>query len=236
MNQLTIKPIAYIKTDFPEKFGVPRQSGRVNALTAKIFFNSEYQNPDAIRGIEGFSHLWLIFGFSLCDNSKWSPTVRPPRLGGNEKIGVFSSRAPYRPNGLGLSSVKLLRVEKTISDGNVLVVSGADLVDSTPIYDIKPYIPYTDCHHDATGGFADEHKHYKLDVSFPNELLLLIDQDKRQALIDCLKEDPRPSYQNDDREYGMKFDKFNVKFKVEDNILTVFDVEVEKIIKGYKKN
>lgn len=236
MDELYIKPIAYIKTDFPEKFGVPRQSGRVNSLTGKIIFNNEYQNPDAIRGIDGFSHLWLIFGFSLCDNKEWSPTVRPPRLGGNEKIGVFASRAPYRPNGLGLSSVKLLGVDKTENNGYILIVSGADLVDGTPIYDIKPYLPFTDCHTDAIGGYADKHKDYRLNLLFPEELLNLVDEDKKNALCDCLREDPRPSYQNDDREYGMKFDKYNVKFKVKDDVVTVFAVEVLNYEQGYKKN
>jgi tRNA-Thr(GGU) m(6)t(6)A37 methyltransferase TsaA len=221
MNKISIEPVAYIKTDFPEKFGVPRQSGRVHSLTAKIVFVDKYNTPDAIRGIEGFSHLWLIFGFSLCDNTTFSPTVRPPRLGGNTKIGVFASRAPFRPNGLGLSSVKLV----SVNNDNSLTVSGADLVDGTPIYDIKPYLPFTDSHVDAVGGYADEHKDYHLQVNFPSELLSLIPKDKQTALIDCLKEDPRPSYQNDDREYGMKFSEFNVKFIVSKGILTVTAVE-----------
>ena len=221
MNELSIKPIAYIKTDFPEKFGVPRQSGRVNSLTAKIIFVDTYNDPDAIRGIKGFSHLWLIFGFSLCDNSSWSPTVRPPRLGGNAKIGVFASRSPFRPNGLGLSSVKLL----SVSENNELIVSGADLVDGTPIYDVKPYLPFSDCHPDAVGGFADQHVNHKLEVVFPDQLLNLLPEDKRQALIDCLKDDPRPSYQNDGREYGMKFNCFNVRFTVNEQVLNVNSVE-----------
>lgn len=220
MDKHIIKPIAYIKTDFPEKFGVPRQSGKVNSLTAKIIFVNSFKNQDALRGLEGFSHLWLIFGFSLCDNSKWSPTVRPPRLGGNTKIGVFASRSPFRPNGLGLSSVKLIEINNT-----ELIVSGADLVDGTPIYDIKPYLPFSDCHPDAKCGYAEEHVDYKLEVVFPINLLKIIPSDKQQALIDCLKEDPRPSYQNDNREYGMKFSSFNVKFTVKENILTVIEVK-----------
>lgn len=221
MKEISIKPVAFIKTDFPEKFGVPRQSGRVNTLTAKIVFTEKFNDRDAIRGIEGFSHIWLIFGFSLCDNSKWSPTVRPPRLGGNTKMGVFASRSPFRPNGLGLSSVKLLGV----SENNELIVSGADLVDGTPIYDVKPYLPFSDCHTDAIGGFADEHVDDRLEVLFPENLLNVLPEDKRQALIDCLKEDPRPSYQNDEREYGMKFSSFNVRFTVKDGVLTVNSVE-----------
>ena len=221
MNEINVTPIAYIKTDFPEKFGVPRQSGRVSTLTAKIAFTGKYNTADAIRGIEDFSHLWLIFGFSLCDNSNWSPTVRPPRLGGNVKKGVFASRSPFRPNGLGLSSVKLL----SVTENNELIVSGADLVDGTPIYDIKPYLPFSDCHVDAVGGYADEHLEHALEVVFPFDLLSVIPKEKQGALIDCLKEDPRPSYQNDDREYGMKFNKYNVKFTVKDNVLTVNSVE-----------
>lgn len=221
MNQLTIEPIAYIKTDFLEKFGVPRQSGRVQSLTAKIIFTEKYNDKSAIRGIEGFSHIWLIFGFSLCTDYTWSPTVRPPRLGGNTRVGVFASRSPFRPNNLGLSSVKLLSITKD----NELIVSGADLVDGTPIYDIKPYLPFSDCHSDAVGGFADQHSEYKLEVDIDEKLLNLIPQEKRQALIDCLAEDPRPSYQNDDREYGMKFCSFNVRFFVDGKVLKVKSVE-----------
>ena len=224
---LTIKPVAYIESDFSEKFGVPRQSGRVPSLKARIIFTKEYSNIDAIRDIQGFSHLWLIFGFSLCDNSEWSPTVRPPRLGGNNKTGVFASRSPYRPNGMGLSSVKLLGVDNTLDGKIVLIVSGADLVNGTPIYDIKPYLPFTDCHLDAVGGYADLHANDYLEVVFPQELLCLIPSDKQQALIDCLKEDPRPSYQDDKREYGMKFSCFNIKFTVSEKTLTV--IKVEKI-------
>ena len=222
---ITIKPVAYVESDFLEKFGVPRQSGRVPSLKARIIFTKEYSNIDAIRDIQGFSHLWLIFGFSLCDNSEWSPTVRPPRLGGNSKIGVFASRSPYRPNGIGLSSVKLLGVDKTLDGKIALIVSGADLVNGTPIYDIKPFLPFTDNHLDAVGGYADLHVGDYLEVVFPQELLDLIPSDKQQALIDCLKEDPRPSYQDDFREYGMKFSHFNVKFTVSNNVLTVMSVE-----------
>jgi len=230
MNKI-IEPIAYIRTDFAEKFGVPRQSGRVPSLTAKIIFTEKYSSPDYVRDIEGFSHLWLIFGFSLCDKKDSSPLVRPPRLGGNKKIGVFASRSPFRPNGLGLSSLKLENIEKTDTDNKILIVSGADLVDRTPIYDIKPYLPFTDCHVDAVGGYADEHVNHKLNVIFDDDLICLIPPEKRKALIDCLKEDPRPSYQNDSREYGMTFAEHNVKFYVTDGNLIVTAIDDKSINK-----
>lgn len=222
---MIIEPVAYIKTDFPEKFGVPRQSGRVKELRATIRFTEKYRSREALRGIENFSHLWLIFDFSLSHIEAFSPTVRPPRLGGNKSVGVFASRSPFRPNSMGLSCVKLEKVEDT-KDGTVLIVSGADLVDGTPVYDIKPYIPYADCIPDAKGSFADENRSYALNVVFPDELLSLIPENKREALIGCLKEDPRPSYQNDSkRVYGMKFDAYNIRFKVEDKTLVVICVE-----------
>ena len=224
MTQTVIKPIAIIHTDFKEKFGIPRQSGRAPSLTARIVFNPEYRSIDAIRGIEGFSHLWLIFDFSLSHRKEFSPTVRPPRLGGNQRVGVFASRSPFRPNSLGLSSVKLLRVEETEKDGAVLVVSGADLLDGTPIYDIKPYLPFTDCHIDAVGGYADEQRDYSLKVNFPEELKSIVPKDKLDGLIECLKDDPRPSYQDDGKIYGMNFAGFEVKFKVDKDTLTVTDV------------
>lgn len=225
---MIIEPVAYIKTDFSEKFGVPRQSGRVKELRATIHFTEKYKIREALKGIENFSHLWLIFDFSLSHTEAFSPTVRPPRLGGNKSVGVFASRSPFRPNSIGLSCVKLEKVEDT-KDGAVLIVSGADLVDKTPIYDIKPYIPYADCIPDAKGSFAEENRDYALEVIFPDEFLSLIPENKRDALIGCLKEDPRPSYQNDsERVYGMKFDSYNVKFKVEDKTLTVIYVESDK--------
>lgn len=224
MNQTVIKPVAIIQTDFKEKFGIPRQSGRAPSLTARIVFTPEYRNPDAIRGIEGFSHLWLIFDFSLSHRKDFSPTVRPPRLGGNQRVGVFASRSPFRPNNLGLSSVKLVGVEEDEKDGAVLIVSGADLLDGTPIYDIKPYLPFADCHPDAVGGYADQQKDYHLDLIFPERLKSLLPKDKLEGLIECLKDDPRPSYQNDDREYGMNFAGFEVKFKVTNDTLTVTDI------------
>ncbi len=222
----TIRPIAHIRTDFKEKFGIPRQSGRVPALTGCIVFLPEFRNPDALRGIEGFSHLWLIFDFSLSHREEWSPTVRPPRLGGNTKIGVFASRSPFRPNPIGLSSVGLVRVEHTANEGDVLVVSGADLLDGTPIYDIKPYLPFSDSHPDAVGGYADPVRDHRLTVDFPAELLVRIPEEKQQALTDCLSEDPRPSHQDDPvRVYSMRFAEFDVHFTVNDGRATVVSVD-----------
>ena len=222
---MQITPIARIKTDFSEKFGIPRQSGRAKSLTATIIFEPQFRNDDSLRGIEGFSHLWLIFDFSKAHLQEYSPTVRPPRLGGNTRIGVFASRSPFRPNSLGLSSVKLLEVRKTQNEGTVLIVGGADLLDGTPIYDVKPYLPSTDCHVDATSGYAGQFTDYKLDVKIDQKLKDKIPSDKIDALIECLAEDPRPSYHDDDREYGMKFSSLNVKFKVKDGTLYVLDIE-----------
>ncbi len=222
---MEIKPIAYIKTDFKEKFGIPRQSGRVPSLVGKIVFEPKYKDKDALREIKGFSHLWLIFDFSESHRSDWSPTVRPPRLGGNKRVGVFASRSPFRPNHLGLSCVELLDVVST-DEGEVLLVSGVDLLDGTPIYDIKPYIPHADCRPDATGGYADEFECYRLEVDFPPELLLKISKDKRKALVDCIAEDPRPSYHEDGRGYSMLFDKYDVSFVVEGGTARVTGVKV----------
>lgn len=226
---MEIKPIAYIKTDFKEKFGIPRQSGRAPSLTSEIIFEPEYRTIDALRAIEQFSHLWLIFDFSKAHKTGWSATVRPPRLGGNERVGVFASRAPFRPNPIGLSCVKLERIEQRADVGAVLIVSGADLLDNTPIFDIKPYLPYADCHLDAVGGYADEKKDYRLQVEFPTHLLEKIPENKQDGLLECLADDPRPSYQDDPaREYGMRFADFEIKFTVNADTLTVFDVfEVE---------
>ena len=222
-----MKIIAKIHNDFKEKFGIPRQSGLSGELTSRIVFEPEYRNPDALRGIEGYSHLWLIWQFSESIREEWSPTVRPPRLGGNKRVGVFATRSPFRPNPIGLSSVKLLSVEHTQSEGTVLIVSGADLLDGTPIYDIKPYIAYSDCHTDAVSGFADERLNYHLNVTFCKELLSKIDVSKQKAVIQILEQDPRPSYQNDpDREYGMKFATYEIFFKVNGEELTVTRVEV----------
>ena len=223
---MEIFPIAHIETDFNEKFGIPRQSGKVSSLTARIVFEPQYRNPDALREIEGFSHLWLLFNFSLAHKEGFTPTVRPPRLGGNRRVGVFASRSPFRPNSIGLSSVRLIKVEKTENEGDVLIVSGADLLNGTPIYDIKPYLAYTDSHPDAICGYADEALGHMLNVVISDDLLTQIPEGKRQALLDCLKEDPRPSYQEDARIYTMSFSDFEVSFKVcGDNL------EVLKIIK-----
>ena len=223
---ITIKPVAYIKSDFKEKFGIPRQSGRAPSLTAEIIFYPEYRQEEALRGIEGFSHLWLIFDFSLAHTTEFSATVRPPRLGGNERVGVFASRSPFRPNPLGLSCVKLERIEKRKNEGTVLIVSGADLLDGTPIFDLKPYLPFADCQMDATGGYASEQEHHRLEVIFPQELLASIPKEKQAGLQECLAEDPRPSYQDDpERIYGMRFADYEIKFRVRESVLTVTQVD-----------
>ena len=223
--QTIIKPIAYAKNDFKEKFGIPRQSGRAPSVLTKIVFEPEYRIDDAIRGIDGFSHLWIIFDFSLAHKDGFTPLVRPPRLGGNEKVGVFASRSPFRPNNLGLSSVKLIKIEKTDKEGSILIVSGADLLDGTPIYDIKPYLPFTDCHVDAVGGFADSEVNHSLNVVILDDLSPKIPRQTLNCLIECLKDDPRPSYQNDRREYGMRFSDYNVKFYVDGDTLTITKIE-----------
>ncbi len=219
----SLKIIAHIQTDFKTKFGIPRQSGLTD-LEGLIIFEPEYRNDDALRGIEEFSHLWLIWNFSKAQRDGWSPTVRPPRLGGNKRVGVFATRSPFRPNSIGLSSVKLLGTIKT-KQGTALRVSGADLLNGTPIYDIKPYLPYTDSHPDAVGGFADERLKDSLEVIFPPRLLEKIPENKKSALCELLSEDPRPHYISDpDRIYGFEFADFEIKFKVENNILTVVDI------------
>lgn len=223
-NGFFVKPIAYISTDFKEKFGIPRQSGRAASLEAKIVFTPEFRSAEALREIEGFSHLWLLFDFSLAHKDSWSPTVRPPRLGGNKRVGVFASRSPFRPNPIGLSCVKLIRVEQTENEGAVLIVSGADLLDGTPILDVKPYLPYADSFPEASAGYAGEHQYDRLEVVFPRELLEEIPSAKRAGLIDCLADDPRPSYQGDDRMYGMRFADFEIKFSVKNGVLTVTSV------------
>jgi tRNA-Thr(GGU) m(6)t(6)A37 methyltransferase TsaA len=220
-----MKIIARIHTDFATKFGVPRQAGLVKDLKATIVFEPEYRNEDALRGLEGFSHIWLIWQFSQAVRADWSPTVRPPRLGGNTRMGVFATRSPFRPNAIGLSSVKLEGIRREPGLGTVLEVSGADLMDGTPIYDIKPYLAYTDSHPEATGGFTDSSWH-QLEVSFPEELLERIPPQRRQGLVGVLEQDPRPTYQKDsDRVYGMTFGGYDVKFTVQDGVLTVVNVE-----------
>ena len=222
---VNIQVIARMHSDFATKFGIPRQSGLVEELRSTIVFEPEFRNPDALRGIEDFSHLWIIWQFSEAVRQGWSPTVRPPRLGGNTRMGVFATRSPFRPNNLGLSSVKLLGVEHTAEFGTVLHVGGADLMDGTPIFDIKPYIPYGDCHVDATGGFTDQAGEFLLQVEFPEKLLNILPEDKREAAIGVLSHDPRPSYQRKpDRIYGLTFAGFDIRFKVSGEILTVLEV------------
>lgn len=220
-----MKVIARIRSDFPTKFGIPRQSGLVPELKAEIVFEPEFRNPDAVRGIEDFSHLWLVWEFSMAVKEEWSPTVRPPRLGGNTRVGVFATRSPFRPNPIGLSCVKLEGVENDPVLGPILMVSGADLMDGTPIFDIKPYLPYADCHPDATGGFTDATAREKLKVVFPRELMMKIPLRSRRALLGVLEQDPRPSYQNDpERRYGFTFAGRDVRFFVKDGVLTVCEV------------
>lgn len=220
-----IQAIAHMKSDFPTKFGIPRQSGLVESLRSTIVFEPEFRNPDALRGIEGYSHLWLIWQFSEAVREGWSPTVRPPRLGGNTRMGVFATRSPFRPNSLGLSSVRLLEVEETKEFGTVLHVGGADLMDGTPIFDIKPYIPDGDAHPEATGGFTTHADDFLLDVRFPDELLQMIPSEKQRALLGVLSHDPRPSYQkNSDRVYGLSFGGYNIRFLVQEKTLTVTEV------------
>lgn len=218
--------IARMKSDFPDKFGIPRQSGLVPELRSTIVFEPEYRNADALRGLEDFSHLWIIWQFSKAVRQDWSPTVRPPRLGGNTRLGVFATRSPFRPNEIGLSSVKILGIEHTEQYGAVIHVAGADLMDGTPIFDIKPYVPYSDCHTEATGGFTDTAGDFLLKVEFPEELLKKVPQSKREALLGVLSHDPRPSYQQDaDRQYGLSFAGRNIRFRVNVDVLTVFEVE-----------
>ena len=219
-------PIATIHTGFSTKFGVPRQSGLVPELKGTIVFEPRFRNADALRGLEGFSHIWLIWEFSEAVREDWSPTVRPPRLGGNTRLGVFATRSPFRPNPIGLSCVKLESIELNGPNGPVLHVSGADLMDGTPIYDIKPYIPYTDCQPDATAGFTDSVSMHRLDVIIPHDLEAKTKPGTLNALRGILAEDPRPRYQDDpDREYGFDFDGYSIKFKVPDaDTLTVTDI------------
>ena len=220
-----MKPIARIRSAFGSKFGVPRQSGLVDALSATVVFEPEFRNPDAVRGLEGFSHIWLIWAFHQSVREEWSPTVRPPRLGGNQRVGVFASRSPFRPNPIGLSSVRLTGVEITEDLGPVLRVAGADLVDGTPILDIKPYIPYGDCHPDAVGGFADTPAQPTLKVIIPPALLERIPPQHLDALRGVLALDPRPPYQNDpSRVYGLSFAGLEIRFTVEDHRLLVREV------------
>ncbi len=221
----SMQVIARIRSDFPTKFGIPRQSGLVEALRAAVVFEPEYRNPNALRGLEGFSHLWLIWEFSESVGHAWSPTVRPPRLGGNTRLGVFATRSPFRPNPIGLSCVRLLGMEKRAEEGTVLLVSGADLMDGTPIFDIKPYLPYADAHPEARGGFTDGASAFLLEVDFPAPLLARVPEALRPGLLGVLEHDPRPSYQQDaGRIYGMRFGNLDIRFTVDGTRLTVREV------------
>jgi tRNA-Thr(GGU) m(6)t(6)A37 methyltransferase TsaA len=238
----TLAQIAHIETDFSEKFGIPRQSGLVEELRARIVFEPEFRSPDAVRGLDGYDYIWLVWQFSTVvqagqDGTNWRPTVRPPRLGGNTRMGVFATRSPFRPNALGLSSVKLLKVEPNTPQGPVLTVGGADLLDGTPIFDIKPYLPYVDAHPDARGGFTDTTKFYTLQVQAEPEVLEQIPADKRDALLGVLRSDPRPSYQHDpERLYGLSFGGVEVKFKVDGDVLTVSMSRLSKRVISSKSN
>lgn len=224
-----MKIIAHIENDFPTKFGIPRQSGLVNSLRSRIVFAPEYRNSDAFRGLEDFSHVWLIWEFSQAVRQKWSPTVRPPRLGGNTRMGVFATRSPFRPNPLGLSAVQLEEVVLHGADAPYLVVSGADLMNGTPIYDIKPYLPHIDSHPDARGGFAVPAAEHRLKVVFPEQWLEKVPEQLRDGLTEVLAQDPRPSYQHDpERIYGFGFARLEVKFTVDGDVLTVCGVTAQK--------
>ena len=225
MNEVSIRPIAHLRCDLPEKFGIPRQAGIVEALEGLVVFEPEYREPEALRGLEGFSHVWLIWQFSKAVREGWSPTVRPPRLGGNMRMGVFATRSPFRPNALGLSCVRLLGIEQTAAEGTVLRVAGADLMDGTPIFDVKPYLPYADSHPEASGGFAPDSGD-TLQVSYASGTLDKIPEGKREALTGILSNDPRPRYQTDpERVYGLSFAGKQVKFRVDGETLTVIKVE-----------
>lgn len=226
MDSICMDVIAVMHSDFPTKFGIPRQSGLAEALQSTIVFEPAYRNPEALRGIEGFSHLWILWQFSQAVRQEWSPTVRPPRLGGNTRMGVFATRSPFRPNAIGLSCVRLLSVEHTQDMGTVLHIGGADLMDGTPILDIKPYIPYCDAHPEAMGGFTQNAGDYLLEVKFPENLKQRLPAEKQEAICQVLSHDPRPSYQKDsDRIYGLSFAGFDIRFTVKDKVLTVVDVK-----------
>lgn len=224
--EAAMKIIARIYTDFPDKFGIPRQSGLVEGLEGKIIFEPEFRNPEAVRGLEEFSHIWLLWQFSENKKEHWDATVRPPRLGGNKRVGVFATRSPFRPNDIGLSCVRLMGIEQDEKLGSVLVVQGVDMVNGTPIYDIKPYIPLVDCHPEGSEGYTKQTKEHELKVCFPQELLTKFPPEKRTTIIGVLAQDPRPAYiQNPERIYGVSFAGYNVRFRVDGDMLTVCGVE-----------
>ena len=225
INPNEMRIIARIHNDFPTKFGIPHQSNRLDALKATIVFEKEYRVRDAVRGLEEYSYIWLLWQFSEAVRDDWSPTVRPPRLGGNTRMGVFATRSPFRPNNIGISSVKLEKIEQDPVLGPVLHISGADLMDGTPIYDIKPYLPYVDSHPEAAGGFTDRIEDYRLEVEFPEPLMEQIPKEQREALLEVLANDPRPRYQNDpDRLYGIAYGQKDIQFRVKDKKLQVVNV------------
>lgn len=224
-ENVSFKVIARLRCGFTSKFGVPRQSGLAEKTVSRVVFEPEYRNADALRGLEGFSHLWLIWGFDRVRREGWSPTVRPPRLGGNKRVGVFATRSPFRPNPIGLSCVKLLGIDRECPEGPVLIVAGADMTDLTPIFDIKPYLAYADCRPDASGGYTDGLPERRLEVDFPPELQKKLPSETLEALLEILSHDPRPSYQEDPaREYGLEYGGFDTRFCVSDGTLHVFDV------------
>ncbi len=228
METIEYKVIAHISTDLPEKFGVPRQSGMAKGLTGRIIFEPDFRNPDALRGLSDFSHLWLIWDFSLAHRDEWSPTVRPPRLGGNKRMGVFATRSPFRPNSIGLSSVEIVDIVPDSIDGPIINVAGVDMIDGTPIIDIKPYIPYTDSHPEANGGFTQSNEFKQLEVKFADDVKHHLPDGKIKALVEILSNDPRPQYQDDpERIYGLSFAGCQVKFFVRENVLTVSNITTQ---------
>lgn len=222
---MEIKPIAYIKTNFKEKFGIPRQSGIVENIKGEIIFEKQFRNPDALRGIEEYSHLWLIFDFSENHRDNWSPTVRPPRLGGNTRVGVFATRSPFRPNNLGLSCVKLEGIKKDENLGDILIVSGVDLLDNTPIFDIKPYIPYCDCKAEAKGSFSENFKDYKIKVIFDEKIFKNINDDEKTAIIKLIEQNPKPAYKEDKKEYKFLFSKYEICFEISGETAEILKID-----------
>lgn len=221
---MEIKPIAYIKTNFKEKFGIPRQSGIVENIKGEIVFEKQFRHPDALRGIEEYSHLWLIFDFSLNHRDNFSPTVRPPRLGGNTRVGVFATRSPFRPNNLGLSCVKFEGVKYDEKLGNILIVSGVDLLDNTPIYDIKPYIPYCDCKPQATGSFSDEFKDYKIEVLYDESVFFGIEKTDKENIIKIIEQDPKPAYKDENKEYNFLFSDYEICVEINEKTAKILKI------------